>query len=182
LPVLVLESGVQRTIDLPAPMLGGGSGGRNNSSGSPGGGFVTARAHAQQPSPHSPHHSHAVVEPDDDCIPEAQRVLKTGWGYNGFRAGQVPPALPPPHHFLTCHTSPVLTRATRKLQETAIRAAVCGQDSIVVMATGSGKSLCYQVGRQFLYNSPCTLCILEQAHIQMLARKHTPLTCAARPV
>ena len=31
-----------------------------------------------------------------------------------------------------------------RLQERAISAAIRGQDSLIVMATGAGKSLCYQ--------------------------------------
>ncbi|EKX47418.1 cpRecQ plastid-targeted DNA helicase [Guillardia theta CCMP2712] len=52
-----------------------------------------------------------------DPLKEARLVLKRCFGYSNFRNGQ----------------------------EEAIRAAIAGQDSLVVMATGSGKSLCYQI-------------------------------------
>src|SRR5256714_10742554 len=36
-------------------------------------------------------------------------------------------------------------RAFRRGQEEAVRAALAGRDALVVMPTGSGKSLCYQL-------------------------------------
>ncbi len=48
---------------------------------------------------------------------EARKKLKEFFGHNDFRTGQ----------------------------EEAVRAAMQGRDALVVMATGSGKSLCYQV-------------------------------------
>jgi ATP-dependent DNA helicase RecQ len=53
---------------------------------------------------------------------DAREILHRYWGYEDFRAGQ----------------------------ESAIRAALAGRDSLTVMPTGGGKSLCYQVPAMLL--------------------------------
>ena len=45
----------------------------------------------------------------------------------------------------------------RPLQEQAIHAALAGRDSLVVMPTGGGKSLCYQAPA--VYRGGCTIVI-----------------------
>jgi len=54
---------------------------------------------------------------DDATITEIHDVLKKHWGFDGLRP----------------------------LQEEAVRAALDGRDSLVVLPTGAGKSLCYQI-------------------------------------
>ncbi|OOF50302.1 ATP-dependent DNA helicase RecQ [Rodentibacter genomosp. 1] len=61
--------------------------------------------------------SHARPSPKTQEKPTALSVLNSVFGYQSFRKGQ----------------------------EEVINAALNGQDSLVVMATGNGKSLCYQI-------------------------------------
>ncbi|EGU36830.1 ATP-dependent DNA helicase RecQ [Vibrio ichthyoenteri ATCC 700023] len=58
-----------------------------------------------------------LAQPDDEITVTAQSVLEQVFGYQQFRSGQ----------------------------EQVIEAAIQGQDSLVIMPTGGGKSLCYQV-------------------------------------
>src|SRR3979490_674718 len=51
-----------------------------------------------------------------NTLPDLQRVIERHWGF----------------------------RTLRPLQEQAMRAVLDGRDSLVVMPTGGGKSLCYQ--------------------------------------
>ncbi|WP_406732231.1 ATP-dependent DNA helicase RecQ [Vibrio scophthalmi] len=58
-----------------------------------------------------------LAQPDDEITVTAQSVLEQVFGYQQFRSGQ----------------------------EQVIEAAIQGKDSLVIMPTGGGKSLCYQV-------------------------------------
>ncbi|KII78705.1 ATP-dependent DNA helicase RecQ [Vibrio renipiscarius] len=58
-----------------------------------------------------------LAQPDEEITVTAQSVLEQVFGYQQFRSGQ----------------------------EQVIEAAIQGQDSLVIMPTGGGKSLCYQV-------------------------------------
>ena len=62
-----------------------------------------------------PHAASAPPVADDD--ERLQHVLRTHWGYDEFRP----------------------------MQEPAMRSVLAGGDSLVVLPTGGGKSLCYQV-------------------------------------
>jgi len=58
-----------------------------------------------------------LIAEQSDALPEPQQILRDVFGYQTFRVGQ----------------------------QEVIDAAVAGEDSLVIMPTGGGKSLCYQI-------------------------------------
>jgi len=83
-----------------------------------GSGAVGSEAISPEHSRHAPAASDASSQGGSGGVgPEARDALKRHFGFSGFRSGQ----------------------------ELAVSAALRGQDALVVMATGSGKSVCYQL-------------------------------------
>src|SRR5512147_2177559 len=81
----------------------------------------------------------AIAPAADDPLPRILAVVRRYWGFDSLRA----------------------------LQEQAIRAGLEQRDSLVVMPTGGGKSLCYQVpaevaGRVDLVVSPLISLMKDQ--------------------
>ncbi len=58
-----------------------------------------------------------LIAEQSDALPEPQTILRDVFGYQTFRDGQ----------------------------HEVIESAVAGRDSLVIMPTGGGKSLCYQI-------------------------------------
>ncbi|MCE7612431.1 DEAD/DEAH box helicase, partial [Vibrio fluvialis] len=58
-----------------------------------------------------------LIAEQSDALPDPQTILRDVFGYQTFRDGQ----------------------------QEVIESAVAGRDSLVIMPTGGGKSLCYQI-------------------------------------
>jgi superfamily II DNA helicase RecQ len=111
---------------------------------------------------------------------DIHEVLKEVWGYTAFRgcqevraraprraarAGPPPPPQPPPP--AAQNQTLALTSSPHPPTQAAIRGVMAGRDQMVVMATGGGKSLVYQVaplaaGRPAVVVSPLISLMQDQ--------------------
>eukprot|EP00882_Tetradesmus_deserticola_P026575 GHRQ01029330.1.p2 GENE.GHRQ01029330.1~~GHRQ01029330.1.p2 ORF type:complete len:107 (+),score=23.00 GHRQ01029330.1:983-1303(+) len=96
----------------------------------------------------------ATDEPQAHQVQQMLRVLQQYWGYNMFR----------------------------EPQDQVILNALAGNDSLVVMATGGGKSICYQVPPLVTGEGGC--CVQRQRTVAhaAIAMVETLLDTASLPV